>query len=336
MLSPRISVILPAYNAEEFIAEAIISILKQSYSDFELIIINDGSTDTTTQIISSFSNERIVLVNHSVNKGLIASLNEGISISKGEYIARMDADDVSYSERFKKQIEFMDKHPETGILGTSVTYFGKNVVRKNQVILTASEELKSRFLFSSPFNHPTVFIRKSVLDKFGFQYNQEYIHAEDYALWYHMLRKTEFANLNEALLYYRLTPQQISQNQKNAQYHSVMKMQKKILAEMLLEPSEKEWKIQQALYTEEYPIDQDFPEAVNEWLHKLKNANAATGLFNDKNFRKQLGKTWFLVCTTLASRGFKTQRIYSNSDLSSLYKIKADLWFKFQMKKWLK
>ena len=117
-MSPKVTVLMPVYNAEKYLIEAIRSILTQSFMDYELLIINDGSTDDSLKIIKSFSDKRIRLVQNERNIGQANSLNKGIKLARGEYIVRMDADDISLSERIKKQVKFMDANPEIGISGT--------------------------------------------------------------------------------------------------------------------------------------------------------------------------------------------------------------------------
>ena len=122
---PKVSVLMPAYNSEAFVAEAIESILNQTYTDFEFIIINDGSTDKTAEIIDEYAknDSRIKFINNHKNQGLIAVLNQGLDLCTGEYVARMDSDDISMPQRFEKQVQYMDEHQEVGILGTWIDFF---------------------------------------------------------------------------------------------------------------------------------------------------------------------------------------------------------------------
>ena len=130
MKSPQISVVMPAYNAEKYITEAIDSILFQTFKDFEFIIINDASTDSTKDIIESYKDPRIKLVNNEQNKGVAKSLNIGISVACGKYIARMDADDIALPERFQKQFDFMEQHPNIDVCGS----WAKKTGNENEII----------------------------------------------------------------------------------------------------------------------------------------------------------------------------------------------------------
>lgn len=208
MTKPRVSVILPAYNAERFIGEAIDSILAQTYRDFELIIINDGSTDLTPDIIRQYAkkDKRIRFFNNRKNRGLIYVLNMGLRKVRGEYIARMDADDISLPTRFEKQVAYMDANPDVGVLGTVIEAFG---IYTGYGIQKPVVEL-SDFITDNYVAHPTVMIRGSVMRKYGFQYNPEYKHVEDYELWMRMVQVTKIHNISEVLLRYRVTGDNVS------------------------------------------------------------------------------------------------------------------------------
>ncbi len=208
--SPRISVVMSVYNGERHLEEAVASILNQSFSDFEFIIINDGSTDRTVEIIESFSDSRIRLIHNDGNIGLTKSLNKGIELSNGEFIARMDADDISLPERFKKQIDFLDAHPEIGITGTNVRAIGENSKPKYKIKYPENHWLIYwSLLFSNPMCHPSVMIRKEVLNKYG-NYNSQLKSSQDFELWSRLIGQTKFHNLQGIHLLLRTKGEKIS------------------------------------------------------------------------------------------------------------------------------
>ena len=227
MKTPRISVLMPAYNSEQYVAEAIESILNQTFADFEFIIINDGSKDNTAKIIQEYAKKdaRIKFVNHTKNKGLIGVLNEGLDLARGEYIARMDSDDISLSMRFEKQVAYMDAHPECGVLGTWFQTFGNatNTVRHPERIRLLN------ILADQHVGHPTVMMRKSVLDKYGFRYDPNYKHAEDFELLSRMVMVTEIHNLPEILLRYRWAGTNISVIHSATQQNVTQRVKQNIL-----------------------------------------------------------------------------------------------------------
>jgi glycosyltransferase involved in cell wall biosynthesis len=223
--TPRVSVLMSAYNAEKYIAEAIDSILNQTFSDFEFIVINDGSTDTTAEIVRSYTDPRIVFIDNAENQGLIAALNQGLDMCRGEYIARMDADDVSLPERFEKQIRFMDANPEIGVLGTDYCIFGavKRTVKQKERIGCAD------ILMGWHIWHPSAMLRKSVFDKENLRYSPDFAVSEDYELWSRAARYTKIANLPEVLLRYRWHDANQSVRYRALQQENGLRAKKKLL-----------------------------------------------------------------------------------------------------------
>ena len=191
---------MPAYNAEKYINETIDSILNQSYKDFEFIIINDGSTDRTKEIILSYSDERIVYLENEKNSGIVVTLNKGLEKASGEYIARMDSDDISLVNRLEKQVEFMDKNLDVGVLGTGICVFGDSINDQERVFTTNSEQLKAELIFNSCIAHPTVMIRSSILKNNNLNYSEEFAGAEDYHLWWRIAKVSKIATLPDILV----------------------------------------------------------------------------------------------------------------------------------------
>lgn len=209
MKTPTISVIMPVYNAEKYISETIESILNQTYSDFELLILDDHSSDTSLAIIQSFQERdpRIVVVSKLKNVGPANLRNEGFKLANAPFIALMDADDIALPTRFEKQILVLTNNLEIGVCGTWFTFFGG---KKNRVIRHEEqpEAIKVSFLHSCGIGNPTVMLRKSCLQ--GLQFDPEYVPVEDYELWSRLLSKTKFYNIQESLLRYRQHENNIS------------------------------------------------------------------------------------------------------------------------------
>jgi len=203
---------MPAYNAEKYLREAIDSILSQTFADFEFIIINDGSTDSTKDIIQSYNDPRIVYLENEKNSGICITLNKGLDAARGKYIARMDADDISLPERLARQVEYMDANPEIGALGTDIEIFGDGICPYVFHQLHTPEECKAGLIFNSCFAHPTVIMRHSVLETNGLRYNDNYRGLEDYELWWQIGKYAELNNLKKPLLKYRHHKGQETQN----------------------------------------------------------------------------------------------------------------------------
>ena len=204
-MNPEISVILPVYNGGKYLREAIDSILNQTFKDFEFIIIDDGSTDDSSDIINMYSDERIKFIKQN-NKGLAYTLNIGIKNSSGRYIARMDQDDISHPERFEKQYKFMESHHECVVVGSAALIIdmdGEFLYNSSQPSHCA--QIK-KGLPSSPFFHSSTMFRKRVVLQCGGYYEEIRHHFEDLILWNKMAQLGELRNIAEPLIKYRLVP----------------------------------------------------------------------------------------------------------------------------------
>lgn len=205
-----VSIILPAYNQEKFIVEAIDSILMQSLSNFELIIIDDGSTDKTFQVVSSINDSRMILVRNQENLGLTYTLNFGLSIAKSDIVARMDADDIAFSDRLHIQYEYLLKNPEIVAVGCWISLFKDNLDEIGVHKYPAEFEcLRSEFTFNNSLPHPGVMYRKSVVKLLG-GYTNDYPYAEDWDLWLRLIRSHNISNIQQPLLYYRIHDRSVS------------------------------------------------------------------------------------------------------------------------------
>jgi glycosyltransferase involved in cell wall biosynthesis len=209
--SPEISVVMPVYNAEKYLAEAIASVLNQTYSNFELIILNDKSTDSSKQIIESFQSKdtRIVFIDKENNVGPATLRTEGFDLAKGKFIALLDADDSALPTRFEKQIQLMKNRPEIGVCGSWFTTFGEKVADKLIQHPEHHNQIKVNFLIDCTIGNSTAFFRKSVLGTI--QYNKEFVPVEDYKLWSELITKTQFYIIQESLVRYRIHDTNISQ-----------------------------------------------------------------------------------------------------------------------------
>ena len=201
---PKISVIMSAYNAEKYIKEAINSVLNQTFKDFEFIIINDGSTDSTKNIILSYKDSRIRLIENKENIGLTKSLNKGLRVAKGEYIARVDVDDPSMPERFEKQVSFLDRHKDMAVVG-SWTQVINEETRKTYVLKNSCNPaiIKWAYIFKNQIVHSSSLFRKKAIKEAGY-YNERYKYAQDFDLWFRVSRKYKMANIPKVLTKHRI------------------------------------------------------------------------------------------------------------------------------------
>lgn len=202
-----VSVVLPAYNAERFLREAIDSVLNQTYPNFELIIINDGSTDHTEEIILSYSDSRIKYVRNEQNLKLIKTLNKGVGLAQGKYIARMDADDISLPERFEEEVRYLEEHPDVDIVSCfpyDIDLQGKVLGKSSYFSATRAQSLKFVSVFAPPICHPACMCKTEVLKKYKYSDKPECQHIEDYELWNRMFHTgVRGAVIPKFMFYYR-------------------------------------------------------------------------------------------------------------------------------------
>lgn len=229
-----VTVLMPVWNSENYVGEAIESVLRQSYTDFELLIVDDGSEDGTVDVIHRYHDARIRLVRREHH--FIGSLNEGLRLARGKYIARMDSDDVMHSERLMTQVRRMEEMPEIAVCGSWMRCFGKGVIFS--VLRTCRGKVADPLLALLERNilyHPTVMIRKSFLTENNLEY-KDYARAEDYKLWVEIAESGgQFYVEPQVLLFYRVSQQQVSAQQGER----LGKMIRREILESLLKSSEK-------------------------------------------------------------------------------------------------
>lgn len=208
-LNPKISVIMPVYNTpEEELRESIESILKQTFSDFEFIIVDDCSKNNVKSVIDSYHDNRIRYIRNQKNLGVTGALNVGINNSRANFIARMDSDDISLPQRLEKQLKFLEKNPNIGLISANFLKFPKNEEIK---LPTTDEEIKHTLIFShNCICHPAVMINRSQIPQEELKYNEKEKVCEDYGLWLKLIKYTSFSNIDDVLLKYRWHKNSIS------------------------------------------------------------------------------------------------------------------------------
>lgn len=236
---PLVSVILPVYNSSDFIFDSLSSILNQSLKDFELIIINDGSTDNSENIILNFNDYRIKYLKNEKNIGLVNTLNIGIEFASGKYIARMDSDDIAHPLRLQSQVKFLEENEKIGIVGSFVqiiTSKGTNSYRGFELPID-NRNIKTYLFFHNPFVHPSVLIRADILK--NFTYSNDFTLAEDYFLWVKILEIYNGFNISSKLLNYRIHSNNVSSKNKQIQNQSLYKIYSYLLSKYFVTDLEK-------------------------------------------------------------------------------------------------
>lgn len=309
---PLVTILMPVYNSEQYLAETIDSMLNQSYRNFEFDIINDGSSDKSVQIIQSYSDPRIKLYHNNGNQGLIYTLNRGLEIANGKYIVRMDADDISLPDRLEKQVAYMEKNKNIGISGTWIKIFGNNKNRTKYPI--TSNEIKACLFWGTTFAHPSVIMRREDILKNNLKYRIEYLHAEDYGFWVEAAQHFDMGNIPEFLLKYRASQGSISNKYKNVQEETVTNI---ILKNIESLGYSIEQEMRELLKTRVLTIGKldNIKEIkkIEALLIGLKELNDKNGKYPEIHFNRYLAEKLYRICVKSAKLGPEVIKIYKNS-----------------------
>ncbi len=285
-----LTVLMPVYNGEKYLRPAIDSILNQTLTEFEFLIINDGSTDRSEEIIQSFQDLRIRYVKQNVNNGIVATLNNGLKLSKGRYISRMDADDIAFPYRLEKQLNYMLAHPECKLCGSqaiAINEFGEKIYKVRRPV--SNDNIKVNHLFRNSFIHPSVIISAKIAKEL--KYSSNYQYAEDYYLFSQIALKHEVANLTKPLLNYRIHSENITTKKQVEMNKSEMKTIFYLLSDLFNEAVSEEVALHHRFLTRAF----DFvpPNNIEKHLLKIKNANIIKQQYNQVLLEKMLQKEWF-------------------------------------------
>lgn len=299
-MTPKVTVLMPVYNGARYLREAIDSILSQTFTDYEFLIIDDGSTDETDVIVRSYSDRRIRYLQNDRNRGIIFTLNRSLNESVGDYIARMDADDVSLPSRLENQMSvFCDS--QIGVCGAWIKTFGvdKRIIRYP----SNHEDIKATMLFENPIAHPTVMIRKSCLNT---QYKIDDLHAEDYGLWSGLIDTTRFVNIPKVLLHYRVHATNITRTKRDIAAKSIENIHIRLLLKLDIKPSVREIMIHESISNQSadvLPKDWDMEE-VRDWKSKLLKQIRVTGYFPEEQVKSVLNQHLYLLFNQLVRKGW--------------------------------
>jgi len=294
LMNRVISVIMPVFNCEVYLRDAIESVLNQTFTSFEFIIINDGSTDNSKAIIKSYSDSRIVYVENESNIGLIASLNKAILIARGTYIARMDADDISLPNRFLKQFEFLEANPNHVIVGSSAIFIDCDSNFVSEMTMPSNHELiKTLLFFNNTFVHTSIMGQTRVFKEF--MYSSDYYLAEDYFLWSQISEKYRLANISDPLVKYRIHQESVSIKKRNEQEKCVKKIYNYHLSSLGIKTNENILNFHYDLISNLLNLSTEEKEenfSTLKWVRMLRKHNAIMQRYPVEIFDKYLQKYW--------------------------------------------
>ncbi len=304
---------MPVYNAQRYVGRAIDSILAQSFTAFEFIIIDDCSTDDSVSIITSFKDRRIRFFKNDQNQGIVYSLNRGIAVANGRLIARMDADDISLPQRIKAQVAFMNNHPEVGICGTYIKLIGS--ANETMKYYTEDAHIKANLLFETGMAHPAVMMRSHVLENCQLSYDSSFEVAQDYELWTRAAQVTKLANLPQVLLHYNIHNQSISDRQAARRIDEATQLRLRQLQQIGVVPSKQELRLHHQICSFAFLRQVATVKQIEQWLALLLRQNREKQVNDQRALRKVVGDWWYKVCRATTGQGLSIWWLYHRSTL---------------------
>lgn len=298
---PLVSVVMPNYNTpEEYLCAAIGSVLGQTYANIEFIIVDDASTGEDVRVIESMGDPRILLLRNERNMHVSHSLNRALARASGEYVARMDSDDICLPQRLEKQVRFMQRRPDIDVLCSRVRMFGD----KNGVFsagIRDADRMKTEVFFSNPVIHPSVMFRASFLKAHAVTYSThaDYKAAEDYELWSRCAFFGRIFEYPKVLLKYRMHARQVSMATRELQEASANRVRRDMLGWLGIAPTPRETEVHFSFCTDNASPGIPLSET-EDWANRLLDANARARVFDTRCFRKAVIRHFFVTAVKAA------------------------------------
>lgn len=318
MTAPLVTIFTPTYNVGNYILDTIRSVLNQTYEDFEYIIVDDNSTDATVALIKSIEDPRIRLIQNTSNQGISYNRNLAITEARGKYIAMIDGDDLAHPERIETQVEFLEKNPQYGLLGTGISYIDKEGNKLPDVITydIPDDEIPARMLFSNYIATSSTLIRKEAIQNILF--DSSYVVAEDYDVWLKIIRLWKIGQIRKPFTYYRIHDSSISIQRSTLMEECEHKILKRQLQELQCELSSEEYQLVFDLgKNNQEPYFERF-EIVNRTFGKIFNANKKSKIYNYDSLQSLLFRFWYIFYLNISSYNIQT---YENAKESGMYAL---------------
>jgi glycosyltransferase involved in cell wall biosynthesis len=318
----KITVFMPVYNSAAFLKESIDSVLQQTFTDFELLIVDDCSSDLSVSIIKTYKDKRIRLIQLEQNVGVAAVRNIGLTEARGKYIAFLDSDDIAYPDRLAKQYSFMEANPAVGVCGTHAAVYGLQN-RQDTTNPLIAEEIKAFLLFESAIINTAAFFRRAFLEQYNLRYNIQYKYlAEDYEFWLRCSEHFLLANIPEVLVAYRARVGSTSRENRERNREIMAQLYFDHFQRIGLPATRAEAQLHDLI---RYTGPKDFTdtqklEAVRLWLEKIAQWNTDTQYYEEKYLLRYLGQYWYESCLAATGLGLKTLFRHRASKLSSYYR----------------
>jgi glycosyltransferase involved in cell wall biosynthesis len=311
-----ISVLMAVYNGETYLREAVDSILAQTYTNFEFIIVNDGSTDTTANILASYTDARIQVINSPQNLGLIDSLNKGILAAKGEYIARLDADDIAIPERLEKQVKYLSENPEIVLLGSGARIIdAKGNVITDTYYQHEKDCIPIHLLFRNIFIHSSIIVKTKILA--ALQFDKSYYLAEDYIVWVQIAEKYKTDSVKESLVKHRVHETNITKLKYDKHIATVQQIHAYQLKKLGIEPDIAQVTLHGKIGSYQFENTINYLEQASLWLVLLLKQNRRLNIYQQTCLENRILLFWVDMCLQAKNLGFGLVKLFIIAEISS-------------------
>jgi len=318
MSQPVVTILMPVFNGQAFLHDALASIWSQRLDDFELLAVDDGSTDRTPEILAACRDPRLRILRNNTRRRLSEALNRGLDEARGEFIARMDADDLMRRDRLVRQVAFLKSYPEIGLCGGQARTFGDKP-RQTLSFPRNPEEIKAFALFYSPFAHPTVMFRRDWFVREGLRYDGAFYPAEDYELWSRAVMRFPCANLSTVLLDYRVHGTSMTCGEWSDMDTQTVHIQRAMLARLGITPTLAESQLHRAASMGKLPSTPESLSLTEAWLLKLNAANLDCNVYDQGALAEVLNYVWFRTAMAVVrDMGDAARQAYHASRLAKM------------------
>lgn len=304
---------MSVFNDERYVAQAVESILAQSFTDFEFLVMDDGSTDETGPILDRFTDPRLRVIRSEKNQGIAYQVNRGMSEARGKYIARMDGDDVALPDRLRLQVEFLEANPSVMICGGQVIRFsaeGREVLWDFPI---ESEKLLACLFFRGCFCNPATMFRTALVQELDFRYSDGWQLAEDYYFWYRVLKQFPGANLPQPILRYRVSKSQITQTNVAEKHDRLRHIRMAMLEDLGFYPNAIDISFHESVISDDWPEDEEFFDRAIAWLDKIYQFNLKSKVFPPQALGEEMSRHLFYRALTTGLRGVQPLKLRSKA-----------------------
>jgi len=316
---PELSIIMPVFNSERYIGEAVNSLLSQNYTDFELIIVDDASTDGSLQVVKSFDDNRIKIITNDRNRGIVFSRNRGLLEATGRFISPFDADDVAMHEKFSLQMGFLKKNPAYGMIGSwgrMINEEGK-LLKQKWKLNASPEKIPAILLFRNYFLQPSIVIRREAIPKDG--YSEGYDIGEDYKMWFEVARRFNVWNYPEYLVRIRIHKQSTTRGDTERLHRYDAKVYRYLFKPLEIELDDHLVSLLLLIKNDEQILLPESLEEIEALLLLILDQNRKLGIYDQKQLRKVVLNRWVKACNKARRLHFKMAARFLNSPLLKLY-----------------